>query len=150
MNSPPDGPQESPVPVAPHTPEAPDPAPPPAPPDRPGWPAAAAFVLVGLFGFLLASFPARNADLWAHLAAGRAFFGGPALAADGVGADVAARGPGSWLWDVGAFALFAAAGGPGLVAAKALLVAALALALLRLCRPGRGGWVAPFCAALAL
>src|SRR5262245_1689188 len=134
MTSNADGSPDSPVPAATDGPEVPA-APPPPRPARPGWPAVG-FVLVGLFGFLLASFPARNADLWAHLAAGRAFFGGPALAADGVGADVAARVNGSWLWNVAAFALFSAAGGAGLVAAKALLVAALALVLLRLGRPG--------------
>src|SRR5262249_61991941 len=38
----------------------------------------AAVLFVSAFAFLLASFPARNADVWAHLAGGRELTPGPA------------------------------------------------------------------------
>ena len=61
-------------------------------------PAAALFV--ALLGLLLASLPARNPEVWAHLAAGRALARG-------------AAGPinPSWLFDLMSYGLFQAAGG---------------------------------------
>jgi tetratricopeptide (TPR) repeat protein len=97
--------------------------------------------LVLVFAFLLGSFPARNSDLWRHLAAGNR------LAE--VGPFAAGAGPG-WLFDLTCYGLYTALDGPGLVLVKALLVAGLALALLRLSWAGQGWWVAAGCAALAL
>src|SRR5262245_37496290 len=92
--------------------------------------------LVAGLAFLLASFPARNNDLWMHLAAGRDLihwqpFSGtlPPLSP-------------TWLSDLLLFALFSTIGGPGLVFLKALLVVGLALILLRLSRAEQGWWIA--------
>src|SRR5579884_1228239 len=91
------------------------PAPPgPAPGRGPG--AAAAGMFVAVFGLLLASFPARNPELWAHLAAGRALLRG-----------APGRVSPAWLYDVVSYGLFVSVGGAGLVAAKAGVVAALAV-----------------------
>jgi hypothetical protein len=111
---------------------------PPGPAVGPG-PGAAAALFVALLGLALGSFPARNADLWAHLAAGRALARG----------DFGRAGP-TWLYDVLSSGLFQLAGGAGLVAVKAGLVAALAVVLLRLSRTA-GGWLGPCaCTVLAL
>jgi tetratricopeptide (TPR) repeat protein len=97
-------------------------------------------LFVALLAFLLAAFPARNSDLWRHLASGRA------LLTEG---DFTALSF-TWLFDVACYALYATVGGTGLAAAKALLAAALAVLLLRLCRAS-GGWGVPaFSAVLAL
>jgi tetratricopeptide (TPR) repeat protein len=102
-------------------------------------PGVAAGLFVAAFGLLLASFPARNPDLWAHLAAGRALVRGSAER----------FGP-TWLYDVVSYGLVQLAGGTGLVAVKAGVVAALAVVLLRLSRT-LGGWAIPTaCTALAL
>jgi hypothetical protein len=105
---------------------------------------------VAVFGLLLASFPARNPELLAHLAAGRALVRG---ALEGVSP--------TWLYDVVSYGLFQALGGAGLVAVKACLVAGLAFVLLRLSRTppgsplslpeGEGGWLIPVaCTMLAV
>ncbi len=105
-------------------------------------PALLPTLFVVLFAFLLASFPARTSDLLMHLAAGRQIahgtfpFGGAAYH--------------PWLFDLAAYAVYSVAGGAGLVAAKALLVAALALVLLRLSRAGAGWWVPVVCTTLAI
>jgi tetratricopeptide (TPR) repeat protein len=98
-------------------------------------------LLVAVLAFLLASFPARNSDLWLHLARGRLLAGGDSSAL--------ADNP-SWLCDLLGYGLYSALGGTGLVLAKALLVVALALVLLHLSRAGAGWWVPAFCTALAL
>jgi tetratricopeptide (TPR) repeat protein len=113
-------------------------------------------VLVLFFAFLLASLPARNSDLWMHLASGR-------LLADGqyqIGVDpFAFTSSGiywvnhSWLSDLLAYAIFQTLGGTILVVLKGLLVVLLAWAMLRLCQTtaGRGsGWVAAVFVALSL
>jgi hypothetical protein len=97
------------------------------------------YLFVALFGLLLASSPARNPELWAHLAAGRALLHG---ALDRVSP--------TWLYDVVSYALFATVGGTGLVAVKAGLVAALAVVLLRLSRTGAGWLIPAVCVVLAL
>jgi tetratricopeptide (TPR) repeat protein len=104
-------------------------------PARPGW---LAMLFLSALAFLLASFPARNSDLWQHLAAGRQLARGEL-----------SFGP-SWLYDLLGYGLYSALGGPGLVFVKALLVVALALVLLRLSRSGPGWWVPAACTALAL
>src|SRR5579885_3020459 len=104
----------------------------PPPPRRPapalGW-AVAAFVAA--FGLLLASFPARNSDLWQHLADGRRVIRD---AAAGVGP--------TWLYDLASYAVFRVAGGAALAAAKALAVAAAAVVTVRTSRT-TGGWLVP-------
>jgi tetratricopeptide (TPR) repeat protein len=111
---------------------------------RPGGRTAALFVAA--FAFLVASFPARNADVWGHLAAGRDLVGadaGTTWAAD------PNAGPG-WLYNLGAYLVYSVAGGTGLVLVKAAMVAATAVVLLRLSRSGPG-WVVPvFCTGLAV
>ena len=79
-----------------------------------------AVLFVAVFGVLLTSFPARNNDLWQHLADGRGLVRG----ASGFGP--------TWLYDLAVYATFSATGGAGLVAAKALLCGAVAVLLLRL------------------
>jgi hypothetical protein len=101
-----------------------------------------AVLFVGAFAFLLASFPARNSDVWAHLSAGRQLASGPGLFGT-------AAGPG-WLYDLLSYGLYEAAGGPGLVFSKALLVVGLALVLLRLSQTQPGWWVPAVCTALAI
>ena len=98
--------------------------------------AGVAALFVGLFALLLASFPARNADLWGHLAAGRDLLAG-------------VFSPG-WLYDLGTYAVYSLAGGVGLVGAKALAVAALAGVLLHAARAGRGWWLPVVCVGLAV
>src|SRR5687768_14547416 len=76
---------------------------------------AVSLLFVGLFGVLLASFPARNVDVWKHLANGRALvhFSGEV-------------GP-TWLYDLLAYTTFSLGGGTGLAAVKALLCGAVAV-----------------------
>lgn len=101
------------------------------------------WVVVAVLAFLLASFPARNSDLWTHLAAGRDLIGWP----------FSGTAPGfstTWLSDLLFFVLHSVFGGPGLVLVKALLVVGLALVLLRLSRTERGWWLAIVGTVLAL
>jgi tetratricopeptide (TPR) repeat protein len=119
-------------------------------PTTPSWPEGMLVFLVSALAFLLASVPARNSDLWMHLARGRILAGGeysfgtdPRLPA---GLPVQAP----WLYDLLTYDLYAALGGPALVLVKALLVVALALVLLRLSWAGTGWWVPAFCTTLAL
>lgn len=109
---------------------APEPAGVAVPPARaPARVPALAVAFVVAFGALLTSFPARNADLWKHLAGGR-----DVLRAG------AAPGP-TWLYDAAAYVTFSVGGGGGLVAAKALLCAAVGALLLRL--SAVRGWYVP-------
>jgi tetratricopeptide (TPR) repeat protein len=100
---------------------------------------AAAVLFVGLFALLLGSFPARNSDVWKHLAAGRELAHGA----------VAGLNP-TWLYDLATFGIFQAVGGAGLVAAKSLAIAAMAVVMLRTSRAA-GGWLLPVaCTVLAV
>jgi hypothetical protein len=107
-------------------------------------------LLVALLAFLLASFPARNSDLWEHLAAGKrlAHRESSFHPRTGVGDGVPVGR--TWLYDLLSYWGYSAAGGAGLVAIKALLVAGLALVLLRLSWTGQGPWVPAACTLLAL
>ncbi|MDB5312055.1 MAG: hypothetical protein JWO38_6257, partial [Gemmataceae bacterium] len=91
----------------------------------------AAVLFVAVFGLLMASFPARNGDVWKYLADGR---------------DVAHGGPGgwgpTWLYGLVSYGVFLAAGGAGLVAAKAAAVGAQSVVMLRASRT-IGGWQIP-------
>jgi hypothetical protein len=106
--------------------------------------ALASVLFVAVFAFLLASFPARNGDIWAHLAAGRQ------LVQEGQLAAPPDAPHSTWLYDLTSYAVYSAAAGPGLVIGKALLVVGLALVLLRLSRSGSNWWVPVLCTALAL
>src|SRR5262249_32137562 len=105
---------------------------------------------VALLAFLLASFPARNSDLWMHLAVGRDLVEGPdpfTTAAQG-GTNPRVQPP--WLYDLLCSALYSAVGGFGLVLFKALLVVVLALVMLRLSQTGPRLGIATACPVLAL
>src|SRR5262249_41968522 len=106
-------------------------------------------------GFFLAAFPVRNSDLLMHLATGRALVEGrynPFSGADpfGLTTEGVRWVNHSWLYDLLAYGVYRVAGIPGLVAAKALLVALLALVLVRVGQAGRGLWVPVLCATLAV
>jgi hypothetical protein len=104
---------------------------------------------VFVFAFLLASFPARNPDIWAHLAAGRDLAHGRNPTVSPGGATDAHLEPG-WLFDLACYGTFAVAGPTGLVAVKAAMVGGLALVLLGLSR-NQPGWLIPaFCTGLAV
>jgi tetratricopeptide (TPR) repeat protein len=126
--------------------------------------------LVGILAFLLASFPARNNDLWLHLARGRALAHlKPSLSAV-AGPSAAMDSRPTWLYDLFVYSVWSLFGGIGLVVGKALLVVGIAVCLLLLARggpwgrsglsigcseaatPPRGaGWfLASFCTVLAL
>ncbi len=103
------------------------------------WPA---LLFLALFAGLLASFPARNTDVWMHLAAGRGLARGHS--------PFGAAGHPTWLYDLASYAVYAALGGTGLALGKVLLVVGLALLLLLLSRAGPGWRLPAACAALAL
>jgi hypothetical protein len=107
-------------------------------------------LLVAALALLLASFPARNGDLWMHLAAGRLLAHGEPVSAEAVGLPAGQRVTAHWLYDLLSYGVYALAGGAGLVLVKAALVVGIALLLLRLSWTGRGWWVPAFCTALAL
>lgn len=88
--------------------------------------------LIAILAFLLASFPARNSDIWLHLARGRLLAHG-AFPAD-MAPDLAFNewGNQTWLYDLFCYDGYRVLGGAGLVLAKALLAAGIALLLLRL------------------
>src|SRR5215510_13903391 len=100
--------------------------------------------LLVTFAFFVASFPARNVDVWLHLATGRALVQGDYhLGADPFSYTTA----GSvwvnhaWLFDAASYGVYSAFAGAGLVAGKALLIALLAVWLLRPCWSGPYRWL---------
>lgn len=109
--------------------------------------------LVVTFAFFVASFPARNADVWLHLATGRALIQGDYqlgtdpfsyTTAESVWVNHA------WLFDAASYGLHVALGGAGLVVAKAFLIALLAVWLLWPCWPGPHRWLALLLVAAAV
>lgn len=139
------------------------PLPPPAavPPQSPprrrrSWADALLVLLVVGFGFIAASTPARNSDLWLHLATGRALVHGQYH----FGVDPFAQGTEhvywvntNWLYDLLTYAVFqgfGAFGGAALVLLKAVLAGVLALLLVRLGWCGRGLWAPAVGAAWAV
>ncbi len=121
-----------------------------------------------LLALVVASAPARNSDLWMHLAAGRLIahgtyqFGVDPFTYSGAGLYWVNH---SWLYDLVSYALFQSLGGWALVALKAGLLTGLAMILLFLGRPMRmpaeesageeggataGPWAAVLCVALAI
>jgi hypothetical protein len=139
-------------------PAGPERAPQAEPPDRPrpaggdapGWAEKILLFLVVALAFLLASSPARNSDLWMHLARGRLAARGELSSGPDLGPPPGAAVGTTWLYDLVCYGLYSAFGGTGLVLSKALLVALLALFLLRLSRTGASWWLAIFATALAL
>jgi tetratricopeptide (TPR) repeat protein len=124
----------------------------PAPP-RTHWLDAVLAGLVCTFAFLAASFTVRNSDFWLHLATGRLIahgdytFGVDPFAYTTSGVYWANH---SWLFDLLLFDAYSRVGGPGLVVAKAALVALLAAVLLLLARSGKGFWISGSCVVLAI
>jgi hypothetical protein len=119
-----------------------------------------ALVVVTLaLAFLLGSFAARNSDLWMHLASGRLLahgdyhFGSDPFTYTCSDSRWVNH---SWLWDLGQYALFTAAGGEEgsggavLVVLKALLVTLLAAVLIATRRRDLGLWAPAACTALAI
>jgi hypothetical protein len=107
-------------------------------------------LFVAVLAALLASFPARNTDLWRHLAAGRLVAEGESPAALVSRIAPGVRPGQTWLYDLICYGLFATVGGAGLMLGKALLVVGVGLVLVRLGRAGQGWGVAAVCASLAL
>lgn len=106
--------------------------------------------LLAALAFLLASFPARNSDLWMHLASGRLLAQGRFSPLPDAEPSTESASNGTWLYDFVSYSLYSILGGSALVFVKALLVAGLALVLLDRSRAGEG-WCIPFlCTALAL
>ena len=91
----------------------------------------------------------RNPDLWGHLASGRDWAHGRSPLAQTTWAPEWKVGQG-WLYDVVGYLLYATAGGVGLVVAKALLIAALAVVLFRLSRLDDRLLIPLVCTGLAL
>src|SRR5947209_7563683 len=109
--------------------------------------------LVLALAFLVASFLARNTDLWFHLATGRLLANGQfAFGADPFAYTTAQVywACHSWLCDLGLYALYGLAGGAGLVVAKALLITALAALLMQVRRPAGAAWLPVVCTTLAV
>jgi tetratricopeptide (TPR) repeat protein len=91
--------------------------------------AAALLVLVCALAFLLASTPARNSDLWLHLASGRALARGEGLGGVDPFASTTAGTVWvnhSWLADLALYGIYQLGDGRALVVAKAAGVAVLA------------------------
>lgn len=107
-----------------------------------------AVVFIAVFAALLASFPARNSDLWMHLAAGRELAGGQPPS--GTTAHPSAQDRSTWLYDLLSYGVYSLLGGGGLVFCKVLVVVGLGLLLLELSRSGPGWRLPAACTALAL
>jgi tetratricopeptide (TPR) repeat protein len=107
--------------------------------------------LVVLLAFLVASTPARNSDLFLHLATGRAVADGSyRFHGDPFAQDANSWIAHSWLSDLLAFETFENLGGTVLVILKAMLVALLAALLIRLGGRERGMAWSAVAVALAL
>jgi hypothetical protein len=135
--------------ATPTPPPEPAPEPPPAPAARPAtwplWHAGADTTIVVLtvgLAFLVASFAARNSDLWLHLGAGKLLTTGEyRLGSDPFSFTAADRAwvNHSWLFDLAAYLLYSG-DGFALVVTKALAVAAAVAVLLAIRRPGHSLW----------
>jgi tetratricopeptide (TPR) repeat protein len=109
--------------------------------------------VVIVLAFFLASFAARNSDVFLHLATGRALLNGSytfgidpfAFTTEGI------RWVNhSWLYDVASYGLYSLGGGPALVAVKAVLIAVLAGLMLSIRRSGQSLWIPAVCVSVAL
>jgi tetratricopeptide (TPR) repeat protein len=109
------------------------------------------FVLV--LAFLLASFPARNSDVWLHLATGRALvegnyqIGTEPFTYSETGSFWVNT---SWLYDLVLYWFYVVLGTTALVVLKAILMVLLAGLLINTARPGKGSWLSLGTTALAL
>lgn len=106
-----------------------------------------------VLGFLLASFAIKNSDYFMHLAAGRLLAEGEYSFGKDPFSYVDAERTWinhAWLFDLGLYQLQKAAGHPGVVMAKAILVAMLAGFLLITRKPGQPFWPAVVCVGLGL
>lgn len=165
LSAPPPPPPPPPEPPAPNSdggdPAAAPPVPTPETPNTatqpatwPQWFATADVALAALavgLAFLLASFVARNTDVWVHLAAGKRLLAGEyRLGSDPFSYAAADRTwvNHSWLWDTGAYLLYRG-NGAALVVVKALAVAAAAVLLLAIRRPPFSLWPWVLCLVLA-
>jgi len=91
-------------------------------------------LFLSVFSALLASFPARNSDLWMHLAAGRELAQGH-YSPDAISDPSAGRPVHStWLYNLLSYGLYSVFGDVGLASFKVLVVVAIALVLWRLSR----------------
>jgi tetratricopeptide (TPR) repeat protein len=79
-----------------------------------------AMLLIGLFGVLLTSFPARNLDIWRHLAQGRDLLSGSGLPST------------TWLYDIATYLVSTVFSESGLVAGKSLLFGFVSVVLFAL------------------
>jgi tetratricopeptide (TPR) repeat protein len=110
------------------------------------------------FAFLLASFAARNADLWMHLASGRLLAHGQyTFYSEQFSYTATGWVNNSWLWDLLLYGLATLGGGPEaavggavLVVVKALLVTGLAWLIFQTRRPDSSLWAPALCTGLAL
>lgn len=96
--------------------------------------------LLLLLTFVLASFAIRNTDFWVHLATGRLIAGGQyqfGVDPFSFTTEAVYWTNSSWLYDLFIYGLHQAAGGAGLVVAKAILLTVLAWLLLQFRRPGQ-------------
>ncbi|HBI43629.1 MAG TPA: hypothetical protein DDY78_12385 [Planctomycetales bacterium] len=118
--------------------------------DAPRCQSWAVLFFVSALAFLLASFPARNSDLWLHLAAGRRLAQGeyPSDAASRSSSD--RRVNPAPLYDLVTYGIYSLFGGFGLVLGKALVAVVIALCLVRLSGVDSGWWIPAACTALAL
>ncbi len=150
---PPPEPSDPPDPPAADTPAAPG-----ATPGAAAWPAwyagtdATLALLAVVLAVMLASFVARNSDLWLHLAAGRLLvqggysFGVDPFSYSGAGREWVNH---SWLYDALTFVLYGDGNGFRVVFVKALGVGVAAAALLAIRRPQYALWPWAGCVALA-
>jgi tetratricopeptide (TPR) repeat protein len=105
------------------------------------------------FAFLVASFAARNSDLWLHLAGGRLLaqgryqFGVDPFAYTTEGVYWTNH---AWLFDLFLYLSYSWLGGAALVVLKALLITLLAALMLSLRRPHSRMGIPAFCTLLAL
>lgn len=117
------------------------------------WADASLAALVVAFAFLAASFPARNSDLWQHLAVGRLVahgdytFGVDPFAYTTQGIYWANH---AWLFDLTIYGVYSTWGGAVLVVLKAITVASMAGLMLRVAWLDGPFWVSGFCVLLAV
>jgi hypothetical protein len=109
--------------------------------------------LVVLFGFLLASFPITNADIWMHLRVGQMIAGGEFQ----FGVDpfsYTTEGTlwvyPAWLCDLLFYGIYQLGGGAGLVLLRGLVVVGLMWLMFRTCRPKGSLLAALLCIGLAI
>jgi hypothetical protein len=117
------------------------------------WSSALLPGIVVLFAFLASSFALSGSEFWFHLANGRQLIQGQYKF---IASSFTTPGtPGyrvnsSWLFYGALYLLYTAVGGPGLIALKAVLIAALAWVLLRLRRRDGGDAWPAICTLLVL